>query len=168
MHKGSWKEITDKISEDIGITEEDKVGKKNNTKRNTRKKVENIFQDKLKEAGDKKTKAKFFLENKGEWRTGKRAKYMDQLNRMEASTIFKARSRMLEVKNNYKNKYRNRTCRLCKNHEEDQIHVLQECPTLERLKLKKATMENIFDEDIKILKETSRRINSIMAIIQNV
>jgi hypothetical protein len=29
-------------------------------------------------------------------------------------------------------------------------------------------MENIFDEDIKILKETSRKINSMMAIIQNV
>jgi hypothetical protein len=97
-HKGNWKEITDKISEDIGIREEDKVGKKNNTKRNTRKKVKKIFQDKLKEAGDKKSKVKFFLENKGEWRTGKRAKYMDQLNRMEASTIFNARSRILELK----------------------------------------------------------------------
>ncbi len=34
-HKGNWKEITDKILDDIGITREDKVGKKHTTKRKT-------------------------------------------------------------------------------------------------------------------------------------
>jgi hypothetical protein len=48
---------------------------------------------------------------------------------------------MFEVKNNYKNKYRNRNCRMCNNNEEDQIHVLQEYPALGSLNLKKATME---------------------------
>ncbi len=39
---------------------------------------------------------------------------------------------------------------MCNNYE-DQVHVLQECPALEQLNLKKAAMENIFSENIKIL-----------------
>ena len=167
-NKGSWKVVTDKISDDLGITEKDKEGKHHTTKRNTKIKVEKKFQEKLKEAGNKKSKVKFFLNNKGEWQTGKRAEYMDKLNRMDASMIFKARSRMLEVKNNYKKKYRNHMCRLCNNKEEDQTHVLQECPALEKFNLKKATLENIFSEDIRTLKETSTCINRIMAIVQNI
>ncbi len=38
----------------------------------------------------------------------KKAGYMDRLNKMEASTIFKSRSTMLEIKKNYKNKYTKR------------------------------------------------------------
>ncbi len=36
-HKGSWKEITDKISDDIGITREDKVGKEHTNERKKNK-----------------------------------------------------------------------------------------------------------------------------------
>ncbi len=48
---------------------------------------------------------------------------------------FKVRSGMLEVKDNYKHKYRNRNCRLCNNQDEDQVHVLQECLDLYMTKL---------------------------------
>ncbi len=55
---------------------------------------------------------------------------------MEASTVLMARSSMLEVKNNYKNKYRNRKSRMFNNKNEDQVHILKECPALERYTLK--------------------------------
>ncbi len=64
-----------------------------------------------------------------------RAKYMDGVNRI----LFCAMPRMLEVKNNYKNKYSNRVCRVCK------------CPTLETLNLTPVPIENIFSEDKKSL-----------------
>lgn len=68
--------------------------RKKEKKKNRKRKI----QEKLKEAGNKKSMVNFFLENKREWKAVKRAEYMDRLNRMEASTIFKARSRMVEVK----------------------------------------------------------------------
>ncbi len=40
-------------------------------------------------------------------------------------------------------------------------------PSPGKVKHKKVTMENIFSEDIKILKETSNNMNKIMDIIQS-
>ncbi len=37
-HKGSWKEVTDKISDNIGIIMEDKVGKTHTNKRKLKSK----------------------------------------------------------------------------------------------------------------------------------
>jgi hypothetical protein len=43
------------------MTEDDKVGKTYTTKRKTKTKVEKKFQEKLKKAGDKKSKVKLIL-----------------------------------------------------------------------------------------------------------
>ncbi len=51
---------------------------------------------------------------------------------------------------------------LCNNQEEDQIHVLQECSVLEQLNIQKTTKENIFNENIKAVKETKLSINNII------
>ncbi len=53
---------------------------------------------------------------------------------------------------------------MCNNHEEDQVHVLQECPALEELNLK--YMENIFNEDINLLKKIVICLNSLMEKVQ--
>ncbi len=113
------------------------------------------------------SKVNFFLENKREWEVGRRAEYVGRLTRMEASTIFKARSRMLEVKNktiriNTETEYAD-----CNNQENDQLHVLQECSALGQMNLQKATMENIINEDVKTLTETVVFINNIMEKVQN-
>ena len=50
--------------------------------------------------GQNKTKTKFYLENKRNPQVGRRAKYLDQCNRMQASLIFRARNRMLSLKRN--------------------------------------------------------------------
>ena len=52
---------------------------------------------------------------------------MRKLTRKQASTIFKARTRMLKVKCNYKNGYTDLTCRACKKEPETQKHILYEC-----------------------------------------
>ena len=53
-----------------------------------------------------------------------------KLTGQQASNIFKARTRMLPVKNNYRNKYRNLTCRACGVPVETQKHVLEDCEIL--------------------------------------
>ena len=56
---------------------------------------------------------------------------MNQLTRKQVSTIFKARTRMLPIKNNYKTAYiTNKECRACGTEEETQNHVLQNCKEL--------------------------------------
>ena len=56
----------------------------------------------------------FFYENTPEWKPNEPATYMKTLTRKQTSTIFKARSRMIKVKGNYKNGHPNLTCRICK------------------------------------------------------
>ena len=62
----------------------------------------------------------------------KKEPYM-QLTREHASTIFKIRTRMLDIKNNFrKNKYNSSlTCRSCKACMETQTHILEECNSLD-------------------------------------
>ena len=52
----------------------------------------------IKENGNQKSKTLYYLNNKKELTAGKRAPYMDILSRREASTIFAARTRMIDVK----------------------------------------------------------------------
>ncbi len=53
-HKGTWKEVTDKIADDIGITMEDKVCKMHTSKRKTKNKMENKILGKAKRSGRQK------------------------------------------------------------------------------------------------------------------
>jgi Zn finger protein HypA/HybF involved in hydrogenase expression len=57
---------------------------------------------------------------------------MNKLTRMEASAIFKARTRMLDVKNNYRDKYNDTKCRKCDAETETQEHILEECPGIHK------------------------------------
>ena len=163
--KGSWRSNTDTIHEEYNITESDKTGSKETTKKKIRKKIETTFKTKLIKSGENKSKVKFFLENRGEWTIGKRATYLNKLNRMEASIIFKARTRMLDIKNNYKNKYRDKTCRLCNQQEEDQIHVLSECTGLNTKGLQPVPTSSIFSDNIETLKAAAKNIQLILQAI---
>ena len=89
------------------------------------------------------------------------------LGRKEASTIFKARTRMLQVKNNYKNAHKNLTCRACQRSTETQKYVLAVCPAIHTdLKDIVLTLE-IFSEDTKELQVTSMKIIKIMDKLDN-
>ena len=104
------------------------------------------MKEKMKEMilkGNNNTKTKFYLDNKRDLTPGKRAKYMNECNRMEASTIFKARTRMLRVKCNYKKMFRD-------TEEENQEHILEFCTGLDRRETGIVTTEDIFQEKQKI------------------
>ena len=100
------------------------------------------------------------MEGKKEWKAEVTAKYMNKMTRKQASLIFRARTRMLKVKSNYKNAYANLICRACKQAEETQNHVLVECPALHPDGRTRAM--DPFSDDINILKETARTIENVM------
>ena len=93
--KGWWR-INTQIKQDILKTNDNNhdmtntrnaniVGKKELIKRKMKEKM----MDTIKE-GSNKTKTKFYLENKQNPIPGRRARYMNECNRVEASTIFLA------------------------------------------------------------------------------
>ena len=90
---------------------------------------------------------------------------MEELTRDQVSINFKARTRMLKVKSNYKNGNTNLLCRLCKKDEETQKHALEECEEINKQQ-KQVTTTMIFDEIHKILRETAKIIERRIYLLE--
>ena len=133
----------------------------NRTKRLIKKAIKEKMIKTIKENGTQKSKTLYYLNNKKDLTAGKRAPYMDILTRREASTIFAARTRMIDVKTNYRNKYKDTKCRMCNTEEETQKHIFEECRNINRNETGKITEEEIFTEEIEKIKATARKINRI-------
>ena len=86
-----------------------------------------------------------FLRENTNWKAGERSKYMKELKRIEASTIFKARTRMLDVKNNFRGKYKDTKCRKCTETIKSQEHVLETCTGIHDDDTTKININGIFD-----------------------
>lgn len=109
--KGSWKEGTENIKKEMNIEEINLSGSKYARKKYVKHKANEYFKKKIEDDSKGKSKVKHLNEGtEGNWQPGRRKRYMNEMNRYEASTIFKTRTRMLECKGNYKNKYPDETC----------------------------------------------------------
>ncbi len=148
---GGWKENTENIK--------NKIQQNGNTP--VKCQILKYFQDKITKQAEGKTKSQYLLDNTT-WKAGKRPKYMKELTRKQASIIFKARTRMLDVKNNYKGKYKDTKCRKCNYENETQEHILQECTGIHTSEHSKIRTTDIFNDDITILKTTAKRIEMII------
>ena len=118
------------------------------------------------QARETKSKVHFLVQGTKNRTIGTRPEYMNSLNRYQVSTIFKARTRMLDTKNNFRGKYNNITCRGCGANDETQAHVLNECRTLHQQPGTKVTEEEIFDEDVTTLKRVAEKIQVTMKRLQ--
>ena len=125
-----WMKKSKEILTKYGIHEDELKGSKARAKHAIQTGVHIKFCEKMTKAKEERSKLKFFLEGKNAWKPEKPAEYMLKLTRKQASTIFKARTRMTKVKGNYKNGYSNHNCRACKQATETQGHVLNECQKL--------------------------------------
>lgn len=105
------------------------------------------------------------MEGKKEWEPRKPAEYTQKLSRNQVSYIFKARTRMLQVKANYKNGNKELKCRLCKEKEETQTHILEECVKLKD-SCQEVTKDMIFEENIEELKQTAKLIETRMKVLE--
>ena len=110
----------------------------------------------------------YFFSNKQEWQPGTRPKYMNELTRKQTSLIFKARSRMLKVKGNYKNGYPDLKCRMCMREEETQTHILEECLTMHPDNAIKVPKHLLFDENTGTLRQIANNLEKILEKLSDV
>ncbi len=109
--KGGWKDRTAKLNETIEISDETLRSKKRPFAKTLKKNVAKLFKKAIEKSGEKKSKVK---DGQGGWKPLDRKKYMSKLSRNQVSKIFQTRTRMLNVKDNYRNKYKNNLgCRAC-------------------------------------------------------
>ena len=158
--KDCWAEQNKKLKQEINITEEDIMSSKYHLRTILQSKMKKHLLEKLLKTAEDKSKMQFYIEGKQECKAGERALYLRKLNRNQASIIFKARTRMLKVKSNYKNGNTNLQCRMCGKAEESQKHILEECEKLEDKPI--VTKEMIFQEGLEELKEIASSINKRM------
>ena len=166
-HEGCWATQNGKIKNEMKVL--NSIMRENSrykVKKELQEKSKLMLKQKLEETAKDKSKMKYYYEGKHDWATGKRARYLNKLTRNQASLIFKTRTRMLKVKGNYKNGHTKLECRLCKNQEETQKHVLEECKKINDM-APKVTKEMIFDEEPEILKGAAKTIELRMEILEN-
>ena len=168
-----WKYVTQQIKERININNQDMEGSKDQVKNKVKEKIKEAFKNHIDRSGAEKSKIKHLMNTRSnQWEPGKPANYIIQLTRQQASIIFKARTRMLPVKNNYKGKYKQRTekitCRACKMTEETQDHILNECHILHQDKSTKVSLEDLKTEETEQLKKTSQRIMNTMKKLEEI
>lgn len=166
--KDGWEDITKKLMEKIKIDTQKMEGRKGQAKTHIKERTMENMRVKLSKESENKSKIAYLTQTNQEWKTGKRKEYMNKLNRNEVSTIFHARTRMLDVKNNFRNKYRDLVCRACGQGNETQEHILEECHKLHMNEVNKVTVEDIFNEDTDHLRQIARKIVRSMKQLEEI
>ena len=159
-----WIQETRRMEDDLKINRM-KDREKMDVKKQVDRKVRDEFKAEVEKCKDTqgKSKLKYLLEGKEKWEPAECPPYMRLLTRNQASIIFKARTRMIECKENFKNKYKNETtCRKCKENKECQYHIFQECKAIHANETTKIKKEEIFTEDPIILRDTAKKIEFVL------
>ena len=110
----AWKPKTEQLMKDINYQISSDEETRNPIKKKVKQTINSFFQTNITKSGAQKSKVQHLLNGKPNWKPGERPLYMSKMNRNDTSTIFKARTRMLQIKNNYKTKYKDILCRGCK------------------------------------------------------
>ena len=163
--KGSWAEENRKLKERLNLDENQMEGSRAQIKAISKTKIKQDFKERINNEMNEKSKMKYFMDGKKDWEPMKPAEYTQKLPRNQVSTIFKARTRMLKVRSNYKKGNKEHKCRLCKHHEETQQHVLEECEKINE-RCQKVSKEMIFNEDITELRKTAKTIQKRMELLE--
>ena len=162
-----WRITTDKILLEINMEDTGTHETLDQYKQRSKEKTLEYFKEKINREGNRKSKVRHLINGTQEWKPGERKKYMDKMSRNESSTIFKARTRMLDIKNNFRGKYGNMICRVCGQENEDQKHVMEECNGIHKSGDSKVSEQELFDENIEKLRITARKIHEIMKCIED-
>ena len=100
--------------------------------------------------GKNLSKLRYLFKDKHEMMKGK---YMSKLSKSEASTIFKLRTRMIHLKNSFRNIYKhNILCPRCKKEQDMEEDLFGKCEKLKDLYIKYSILgyEEIFNNNIAI------------------
>ena len=155
--KGGWKEKTEEIKTMLRIH--------NSDKRHIKSQAIRYFKNLTLEE-ENKSKVRYLLNGRtNSWEPLQREKYLDLLTRLQASAIFKARTRMINVKDNFRGNQEDLTCRFCRNCDETQEHVLSQCGNIHYDESTK--VYNVFNDDINQLRLYAKSIIIIENLIKN-
>ena len=163
--KNSWQTTADDLSKKLGVER----NRNRPTKIPIRNKLKLNQYETLKKSSMYKSKINHLKNNVINYKN-ERKEYINVLNRKQASLIFtlKAKSRMLEVKNNFKENFKkDPSCRKCLIHLETQEHIFNTCPAIHLNNEYKISNNEIFNEDIPALKNTAEKIEKIFKILQD-
>ena len=114
----------------------------------------------------------YYMENNKENETHSKTRrplYLRELSRREASIIFRGRTRMIHVKQNYKNMYKDDICRGCGEAKESQEHVLNECTKLHEDESTKTSVEELFNNNLgkQDLKKLATKLENTETKLKN-
>ena len=125
-----WKKEIDQLLTKYEITEEEIINRKRNVvKKIINQKVKRKFFNELILEGIKKKKVYFYLKHAYKNRKDKNKPNSPnhKLSRTQLNTMMATKTRMLDMKTNYRAKYQDTLCRHCGKETETQDHILQEC-----------------------------------------
>ena len=125
-------------------------------------KIKNYIKNEIKKQNDKEIEEEIKNGKKTKMMNEYNKEYIENLHFEEARAIFMMLTRMIEVKANYKNKYKSLECEICKV-EENTLHLFK-CKAYNDLnkKIKGETIQEILkynsEKDIaNVMKEVNRR-----------
>ena len=166
QHEKAWATKTRRLTEELNININTDPTLSSNIIKKKIKEAKNInFHYNITKIAKEKSKTQHLLDGIGDWSPGKRPTYLSKLNREQTSTIFKARTRMLPVKNNFRGQYKDNICRGCKAEIETQQHVLENCRNIHKNNEIKVPNSPYFTEDIQTLNKASKNIMLILEIL---
>ena len=161
--KGGWKERTDNLMKELEISKESLQLKKEPFSKLVKKSIDKLFKNAIDKKGEAKSKVEHLKDGTGGWIPMERRKYMSELSRNQVSKIFQARTRMLNIKNNYRNNHKNDLgCRACGQPNETQPHVLRECTVLHASDNSEILQTDIFTENPRDLRKTAKKLESLL------
>jgi len=165
-----WKDGIEKILRKLGI-EDGNINQEKGNKKELREIISEHQRQEIQQTGEKKSKVNFLMSNSRS-ETKERQQYLNKLSRDEASIIFKTRTRMIEVKCNYKTKYEKRgglECRACGLARETQDHILNQCPVIHIEETNKVTRYDLFNEENMVaMSESAKKIKTILKILEDI
>lgn len=133
------------------------------SKKHVKQKIHKQFREEIFQNKANKSKIKYLTDG---YIGTEKTNYTNVLNRETTSILFKARTRMLDIKANYRNKYKeDMNCRLCHNAEETQEHILTQCE-ITRINDLTIHQELLFTNSKPIMQRIVMRIKDIINIIK--
>ena len=170
-YKGDWVELVEKDLEDFNITE---------TFEEISNMKKEIFKKKVSQAC-KKITLKYLLREKERHKKGYHLNYQrleirdylvsDKFTTAESKLLFKLRTEMLEVKSNFKGKYKKKNqtedqylcCQLCKSHIDTQENLLL-CTQLNENNKYNILYSNFFSPDINTVAYTVKQFKKLWRV----
>ena len=164
LSPGSWLTKRNNITDEIKINRLYLTNKRK-WKEMTKTKLVQHFTEKIKTTSKDKTKLKSLV-NKSNWDKLNRKVYMNKLTRTQCHYIISARTRMIKVKDNYKNQYEDLICRGCGLENETQTHILEHCIKLHSVEDNIVKENDIFSENPKELTTTANKIRKTLETLE--